>query len=404
MDETSMEWQNELRAVFDRYMQGYKHYWSKIPANKEPAIRRAHRIPSSETIVAVLDQSLMNSAKDSLVVTDTALYEKILWFRYRCSWEAYVHLDIKARNEKTVYFSKYESVNTREGMSAYLLEEMLREIQKLAVQRVDKIKAVKVPLVEEMIVLEGDDSGEIIDLGVNGGSLLLEPSSLDARVDELYLRELCSRHQWTPHFSAGASLSPKKLDKIRSHYSIGHTSLVHGIVYPRNFKSGRYGMVVESRGVQWKKDDYPPVNWSWSALRNAELEMTDRSITAGGAPLLEGPVEYVSTAKKLLDDIRLYLEALEADDCPIRYAYDASYSNVRAMPIVSNSDDTLWIPAENGMPLTPMRTNELLWAIETRQVDWQMLMVWRRGLSGWTNAEHIESLTGVIGKIESAEG
>lgn len=158
---------------------------------------------------------------------------------------------------------------------------------------------------------------------------------------------------------------------------------------------GRYGMVIGSRGVQWKKDKYPLVKWNWSMLtkqRHVEPEITDRSIAMQGVLLLKGPASYIATALRVLDDIQLYLEALEADDCPICYAYDASYSNVRAMPTVSASDDALWVPAENGMPLAPMRTSELQWAIETGQVDWQTLMVWRRGLSSWQAAELIESL------------
>lgn len=372
MERESHEWRQELRALCDRYLQGCKHYWNTIPDTKEANIRRAHRIPSGENIVVLLDHSVTGSAKDGIVITDSALYKKIWWFRYRCPWDAFTDLDIKAKNDNTVLFTKSEIVSMREGLSAYHLAEMLKEIQQLAVQSFGRLKSKGSPI-----------SGA-------GGH--------EAKVDELYIRELCSRHQWAAHYMTSAMLTPDKLKSIRSHFPIGDRGSVHGIVFFRKFKAGRDGMVVGSRGVHWKKDDYPAVSWSWSELRNAELEVRDRQITARGALLLEGPAEYLSIAMKVLDDIRLYLEALEADDCPIRYVYDASYSNVRAMPTVSDSGDALWLPAENGMPLTPMRTSELQWAIETGQVDWQTLMVWRRGLPGWTAAELVESFMAVIDK------
>ncbi|KZE49357.1 hypothetical protein AV540_14620 [Brevibacillus parabrevis] len=371
------QWVDELTSICSKYFQEADKM--RLSENNKLQTMRIFRIPAHEKILVALINSSFGSGKDGLVVTCSAVYRKKWWSLTRFSWDKLISSDIAAIDANTVRLKDNIMVKIKRKDSAHLVAEMLREIQEAAGRHFQKPQYGQKESADTLIAMS------------------LEDIDYDHKVDSFYMRDICFRYYWYPHYWTGVDVPDKKMQLLCNHFEIEKKEWVYGIVYPSKSALGKYGMVVHSQGVKWRNSDNAPVCWSWSEVLLNKVEKQGGAIRAGNVRLLEGADSYLAKAWQLVNNIQLYLEGILADGCPIRYDYDTAYSKVRAMPIPSSEEEALWLPVENGMPLPMLRTNELKWAIETGQVDWQQLSVWTRGMPGWLMVERVEQFKEMVG-------
>ncbi|TGV31039.1 hypothetical protein EN829_034620 [Mesorhizobium sp. M00.F.Ca.ET.186.01.1.1] len=371
------KWTVELTSICLKYFQEADKL--VLSENNKHQIMRIFRIPAHEKILVALINSSFGSGKDGLVVTCSAVYRKKWWSLTRFSWDELISSDIAAIDANTVRLKDNIMVKVKRKYNAHLVAEMLREIQEAAGRHFQK----------PQFGQKGSSNTPI--------TVRREGINCNDKVDLFYMRDICFRYYWYPHYWTGVDVPAKKMQLLCNHFGIEKKEWVYGIVYPSKSALGKYGMVVHAQGVKWRNSDNTPVCWNWSEVLLNKVEKQGGAIRAGNARLLEGADSYLAKAVQLVNNIQLYLEGIVTDGCPIRYDYDTAYSKVRAMPISSSEEEALWLPVENGMPLPMLRTNELKWAIETGQVDWQQLSVWTRGMPGWLAVESVEQFKETVG-------
>ncbi|TKI55648.1 hypothetical protein E8L90_09430 [Brevibacillus antibioticus] len=221
----------------------------------------------------------------------------------------------------------------------------------------------------------------------------IQKSEENVNLDIAYMEALCNRYGKDFDFISSTRLSSKHLKLIDKYYGIADGESILAFYSNRYiFNRAKEEILLSSKGIYWRSGqmNLDPSYLTWSQYAQATSAVDEVCyIQFRPDHIFQSRRSNILT--EVLEDFYVYMASLLVTNNPIMYHYDQSYNHIGRIPTVRTYHDK-WMLVENGMPLYPLRNNDIHWVIEMGQVDTAKLQVWKLGMSEWVYVEEVAEL------------
>ncbi|ASA21241.1 hypothetical protein [Paenibacillus donghaensis] len=366
---------DQMRAVCSEYV-GNRSYLAPLDANRLSESDLVDRFPGYEhhTAVIFLSFSKPGKVKDGILITEACIYWKPCWCPVESiPWELVAESHMYRVTDKIAMIIGRTSYDLFDcELSGEELVIVLKSLSRIAARKVEEQGASSVP---QKWVMDLVDRAEL-------------PENDVLIADAFFLEYICKKHKF--FISDYYPKHPLDADFLnREAFCLSTNERVVAHYRTALGKKAEYGVVITDVGIYIREPfehSFPDAFISYDNLVQAPVDNTHSRFLLIG----EYKYSFVHPQKfaRLLEDIRLYITCLCTVPEGVEYPYDPSYTETWSLPVRgAHADSKRWIVVEDGMLKGLHTTEELQWAIDSRQMDRDLIKLWSYGASSWQTAE-----------------
>lgn len=377
---------DHMRAVCSEYT-GNSSYLFPFESDLLSERDLLNKFPGYEPHSAVLFLSFSKpgKVKDGILITESCIYWKPFWSSVESiPWKLIADSQMHRENDKIAMImgtKSYDLTDCELSVEEFIL--LLKSLSRIAALKEEEQES---STAQKKWVVDLIDRAEL-------------PEENERLADALFLEYICKKHKFfISIYYPKHPLDENFLDREafclrRNEQVIAHYRTVLG-------NKKQYGLVITDRGIYIREPfehAFPDAFISYDNLAQAPIDNSSSRF------LLIGDYKYSFAQPQkfgeLLEDIRLYIHCLRTFPDGIKYPYDPSYTEPWSLPVRSaRADSTKWVVIEDGMLKGLHTTEELQWAVDSRQLDSVLIKLWSYGASSWTTVEEAVSFTNSSGK------
>jgi hypothetical protein len=188
------------------------------------------------------------------------------------------------------------------------------------------------------------------------------------------IRQVCRRHATAKCFVD--SIPELKLNNARESQHIPTSEVVIALIDTTVFGSAKDGLAVCESGLYWKNIYASPEYATWSEFRVLRFQSA-KSMFGGKVTFTDGRIFDLSGNQELVDSVDSLLRELQ------RLAIDG---------VAAPTTDYEWMVAVNQQQYGPYETESLKTLVAGEQIDMNVALVWREGMSNWSRFNDVPEL------------